>query len=195
MKAFIVFLLLLFAIGVFYCSRASFERRKKVGDVFFFCLQLKSFYCSRVCFERRKESGWWVSLFAIEVFLLLKSLFWKEERKWVMLCLVFSLFAIGLFYCSKICFWKEKENGWCCVWYLFVCNSTILLLSKSFFLKRERKWVMLCLMFFLFAIELFYSSRVCFERIWKGQIRWAMRKKLDISAYDVKRRIERSIWW
>jgi hypothetical protein len=88
---------------------------------------------------------------------------------------------------------------------------------KKSVLKGERKWVMLCLVslfycsrvfflkrkkvgevvfsIFLFTFELFYSSRVCFERIWKGQIRWAIRIFLDISPYDLKRQIERSNWW
>jgi hypothetical protein len=51
------FCFFVFAIGVLYCSKVSFERRKKVGDMFFLGLQLKSFHCSRVSFERRKESG------------------------------------------------------------------------------------------------------------------------------------------
>jgi hypothetical protein len=49
-----------------------------MGDEFL-CLQLKFFYCS-------------------------KEFVLKGDRKWVMLCLVFSLFTIGLFYCSKMCF-------------------------------------------------------------------------------------------
>jgi hypothetical protein len=82
---------------------------KKVGDEFL-CLQLKFFYCS-------------------------KEFVLKGDRKWVMLCLVFSLFTIGLFYCSKMCFLKEKENR---------CDVVFGV--------------------FLFAIELFYYSRVFFEK-------------------------------
>jgi hypothetical protein len=42
-------------------------------------------------------------------------------------------------------------------------------------LKRERKWVMLCWCFVCLQLNYFIAQELCFERIWKGQIRWAMR--------------------
>jgi hypothetical protein len=68
----------LFAIEIFFIvQECLLKGGNKMGDEFF-GLQLKSFIAQE--------------------FVL------KGDRKWVMLCLVFSLFAIGLFYCSKVCF-------------------------------------------------------------------------------------------
>lgn len=130
--------------------------------IVFLFLQLEYCICSRVCFERRKEVGdvfFWVCHW--NLFIVKEFFFWKEERKWVMCFLVCNWSLLLL----KSLFWKEIDRKWVilCFHVFFVSNWTILLL-KSLFLKGERKWVMLCLVSFLFAIELFYCSRVFFEK-------------------------------
>jgi hypothetical protein len=45
---------------------------------------------------------------------------------------------------------------------MFFCLQLKSFIAQEFVLKGDRKSVMLCLVFFLFAIGLFYCSKVCF---------------------------------